>query len=753
MNTVIKTIITTVLLSVLLATTSDAEARLKYYRYNANIPMVEMTLNMMVAMGVLEQIPGRLVHDGNPYNRMVRARSRRHSASPYALPANTAYYDDFLYDDFGFDDFGYGDYGVYDRYRDRGYSPYRRYYDSPYGYSDAYSYGYSDPYSSWDGAWASPWGDPGYTTWGNPWNSVYGSQWYSPYTTRGNPWTSVYGNQWNSPWGNRLNYPWGTTWNNPWGGASSYPWGSTWNSPWSSPWSNTMMNPLVNPYGGVGTWSGVPGSSSAPISPGYTPGTQGYSPGYTPGTNQGNASTNNYRNYGNDGTTNPAERGRSGNAPVRTDKTDFNAYTFRKSASRQGSAPYRKPSQTVYSGTISKHDRRLDGLWIGESGEMLGIRGNDFLWYDGKDRYAKGKLVKTPTMMKAKIERSKKMISLHYRLIDNELFTVSKDGKMRIFNRTPLMQQARLAGELDTTPSSYQSDSPASIVSKSKFASDIATPLTPYAKETSATLASYTNRRTETIAPLELYRGEQSPMWGPGASSAVVIDDEGVAKAVPSRRDDQARNRLAANRVPAASSRFAVATYTDHGSDVSSALPSIMPNTANAQRQPQDGKSTAAESFNKRAAVETSDERDSIWKPLTPYSTTLGYKNSAEIARVVAPSVQDADDFEPFRAQPLHASRVQSHSAAGVHDKLDPYPYLFSYLKDKANGFHASGRNATNTKDSGNIWKPNESFADTRRQQGAFSSHGPTSAITAASEMSASYSVRKFVWPVNRDWY
>ena len=62
------------MLSILLAKANTVEARLKYYRYNDNIPMVEMSLNMMVAMGVLEQIPSRLVHDGNPYNRMVTAK-------------------------------------------------------------------------------------------------------------------------------------------------------------------------------------------------------------------------------------------------------------------------------------------------------------------------------------------------------------------------------------------------------------------------------------------------------------------------------------------------------------------------------------------------------------------------------------------------------------------------------------------------------------------------------------------------------
>ena len=756
MNTVIKTIITTVLLSVLLATTSDAEARLKYYRYNANIPMVEMTLNMMVAMGVLEQIPGRLVHDGNPYNRMVRARSNRHSGSPYTLPANLGYYDDFMYDDFVYDD--YDLYGRYD-YRNRGYSPYRRYYDSPYGYAD--------PYSSWDSPWIDSWGDPWNTSWGNPWNSIYGNQWYSP---------------WSSPWGNRLNYPGGTGSYNPWGGAAGYPWGSTLNNPWISPWSNTMINPFLSPYGGVGSWSGVPGYSGMPISPGYAPGTQGYSPGYTPGTqgyspgytpgtqgyspgytpgtqgysqgytpgfSQGNTSTNS-RGYGNNGTTNPAEYGRSGNAPVRTDNSNVNSYTFRKSAARGRSGQYREPSQSAYSGFHSEQGQRLDGLWIGESGEMLGIRGNDFLWYDGKERYAKGRLLKTPTMMKAKIERSNRVISIHYRLIDNELFTVSKDGKMRIFSRTPLMQQAGFPSGLYSTPSRY--------------ASDIATPLSAYSQNasgTATTLASYTSSRADTLAPLESHRGEHSPMWAPGASSAVVADDKAVPEMESSRGIDRARDRPAAGLEPVTITKAAVTTYSDDATGVRGTLASIMPGAANpalpeaakAQRQSTVNRPSIAVYSQSHPVAGALDDRDSIWKPLTPYSTTQSYKNSADIAKAHALPARDAVAFEPSGAQAARASGIWSQSETGEPDELDTYPYLFSYLKDHGKDSDGQGRNVTDAKHSGNIWKPNESFSDTRSSQGAIGSRDSAGISTAASEISASYSVRKFVWPVNRDWY
>ena len=114
MRTVIKTIITTVLLSTVLAMAGNVEARLKYYRYNDNIPMVEMSLNMMVAMGVLEPIPGRLVQDGNPYNRMVNTSYGPYSRSGYSYPERA-----YRYSSYGYNDYLDGPIDPYDSYYNR----------------------------------------------------------------------------------------------------------------------------------------------------------------------------------------------------------------------------------------------------------------------------------------------------------------------------------------------------------------------------------------------------------------------------------------------------------------------------------------------------------------------------------------------------------------------------------------------------------------------------------------------------------
>ena len=177
MPTVIKTIITTVLLSTLLAMAGTVEARLKYYRYNDNIPMVEMSLNMMVAMGVLEPIPSRLVHDGNPYHRMVNASYGPYSRSGYSTyPERSRRYSNYRYNDYLDGPIDPYD-SYYGGYNDRNYD---RYYGSRYGYSPDYQ-----RYRTSGNQWNSPWAD----RWGNQWEGPWGN-------TRGNTWDYQQGSPW-----------------------------------------------------------------------------------------------------------------------------------------------------------------------------------------------------------------------------------------------------------------------------------------------------------------------------------------------------------------------------------------------------------------------------------------------------------------------------------------------------------------------------------------------------------------------------
>lgn len=357
MRTVIKIIIATVLLSVLLAPFGNAEARLKYYRYNDNIPMVEMTLNMMVAMGVLEPIPSRLVYDGNPYNRLASDRYDRYSRSPYYSRAGHSsryrYYGDYW-------DEPIRPYGGYSRNRyDYLSDPWDRY--SRRTYRDA-------PYSRWD----SPWAD----RWNSPWDAVgYGS--------------------WNNPWG----YPWYT------GGLS--PWGSSW------------LNPLSSPYGYIGGWPLTQGYPTLPVLPESLLGDD-----YPVSKPQQPEA--------------PSQQNNSGYTPQKTSWPARHGYQARPSSAGQRARPLRvgyqrNSSRSGYAGTY----QQLNGLWIDDKGEMLGIRGDRFLWNDN-NRYAKGQLIKSPTVMEARIRESRTVVRFQYRLKGDELVILSRDGKTRSFHRIPM---------------------------------------------------------------------------------------------------------------------------------------------------------------------------------------------------------------------------------------------------------------------------------------------------------------------------
>ena len=762
MTTVIKTIITTVLVSVLLATASDAEARLKYYRYNANIPMVEMTLNMMVAMGVLEQIPGRLVHDGNPYNRYVSAQYDRHSRSPYAR-VSTGYYD------------GPG----YDGYRDWDISPYRSYYDSrydyggpyeswdsawnnpwdgywggrysynsPYGYNNPYRsfnspYGYNNPYSSWDSPWGGPWSNTGFSTWGSP---TWGSPtWGNP--TWGNPWNSVYGSQWGAPWGSQ----WGNQLNSPWGGNGYSPWTSSWNNPWISPWSSTVMNPFASPYGGIWNGSGVPGSSipgyTAPgySVPGYSvPGnsTMPMSPGYSQGYTPGNTSTH---GNGGHGASSTVDDGGSVNTHIRTDKTNDHSYTFRKSAASVPSNRHDRPHRRAHDRNDNRQEwpsrqSRLDGLWIGDSGEMLGIRGNSFLFYDGNKRYADGRLSKTPTMLKATVSGSNRVFNMQYRLVGNELFTVSRNGKMRAFSRTPLMQSHN-EGRLHATPSSYRTESARSMPSMTILDPDSPIVPAPSASHRSAPDASATaDTDRYSDAAFHSYSGEKSPMWGPGASSAsatAAIDRSETAVSI-----DNDRSRVIAD-VPSTVPAVSVFTETGHENDVS-----------NNRASPSTAFDDHAGYWVSGPYVQTFDAGNAIWKPLVADMNRQNTVQSKGKERIYAPYIPGAVNYA-LADTDTEARRVNTPAGRSwggnstTADSQDPYTYLFSYVKDQGGSMSAA---APNTGGSGNIWKPNDAFPDTRAYRRVARDYDTTHTTRVESGPAVDSAVRRFAWTASNQW-
>ena len=372
-----------------MAPVGNAEARLKYYRYNDNIPMVEMSLNMMVAMGVLEPIPSRLVHDGNPYSRYAGARYDRYSRSPYLGRASTRYL---------------GRSRFYDDYWDEPIRPYRRYARSRYDYL-------SDPWDSyrgdyWDIPWASRWGDPWYSSWDSPGADRWGG---SRYPGLG---ISRYGG-WGSPWDSYGYSPWSSAWNNPWytGGLN--------------PWSTLLM---TNPYGYQGSWPSIQGNSVLPVVPDSLLGDE-------------YLNINPYRNE-----ELPQERPqRSG---ITGQKTAWSV--------RQPGGGYKRI--TAPGGKHRNRDyQHLNGLWIDDNGEMLGIRGERFLWND-KNRYAKGQLIKSPTTMEARIKETRTIVRFQYRIHGEQMVIMSRDGKMRTFHRMPLIESQLASAQPQASYSNYRPD-------------------------------------------------------------------------------------------------------------------------------------------------------------------------------------------------------------------------------------------------------------------------------------------------------
>ena len=455
MLAVTNNIIKTVLLSTLLVTAGHVEARLKYYRYNDNIPMVEMSLNMMVAMGVLEPIPSRLVHDGNPYHRMVSASYSPYSRSAYTYPERSYRYDNYRYNDYL--DGPIDPYDLYDRYSSR-------YYGSRYGYSPAYP-----RYRAWGNQWDSPW----VNRWDHQWDSR-GNIGDSPWAyQRGNPWNSGYG----SPWGNQWGNPWNSSWGSPWSSQWSNPWNSGWGSPWGNTWNYQWMNPWSNTTGYQGGWPYTSGYSVLPLSPAQL--------------------------LGNDWSKNNTYQSDDTSQQYR-DKDGYKAEKTSWSG-RSSGVSYKRSGNT-------RPNRKLNGLWIGDNGEMLGIRGNRFLWYDDDNQYAKGQLFKSPTMIKARIDGAITDVHYHYRLQGNELVMISRNGKMRTFNRMPLIQPQNASTRSRAAYSSYHPESDTSQVSYSNYGSGLQAKkrsLDSGNQSDRLVQAPDTNRRTNSVASRGYFSDEK----------------------------------------------------------------------------------------------------------------------------------------------------------------------------------------------------------------------------------------------------
>jgi len=78
----------------------------------------------------------------------------------------------------------------------------------------------------------------------------------------------------------------------------------------------------------------------------------------------------------------------------------------------------------------------MNGLWVAQDGEMLGIKHGKFLWGDALERYLAGYIKIENEYLIASVEGSERLMRFKYKLAGDRLLTMQPDGTIREFIRT-----------------------------------------------------------------------------------------------------------------------------------------------------------------------------------------------------------------------------------------------------------------------------------------------------------------------------
>ena len=77
----------------------------------------------------------------------------------------------------------------------------------------------------------------------------------------------------------------------------------------------------------------------------------------------------------------------------------------------------------------------LNGLWVTQNGEMMGVKNKRFLWSDGDSRYLAGQIKIQNEYLLIRVDDSDKLMRYKYKLAGNYLLTLQPDGVVREFKR------------------------------------------------------------------------------------------------------------------------------------------------------------------------------------------------------------------------------------------------------------------------------------------------------------------------------
>lgn len=361
-----------------------ARAETRNYQYDGNMPFVKMMLSMMVAMGIIDRVPGNGRYGGySPQSRWSGFNSPL-QRSPWMN------------------------------------SPWL---NSPNGYS------------SGPGRFGSAWGNPG---WG-----VLPVESYSPYSYSGNNYAS-----------------------------NDLPWSSSELSGWvDEPWESSVWNSKAQDVNRI-----QPSSPQQPNSQ-----------------RSDRASQNNVNNELNHVVNNPPQntgqpgsgrqyQGQQNNQQLNKNRNPNQSSRSRSPLSRlvqptqqsaqqplqqswqqnaqgntrpqantrpQGRPSYRSSSRpapgNIKPGNIKQRPcitefcglkkPNINGFWVTQNGEMLGVKNNQFLWNDGSSRYLSGLMKIENEYLVFSVEGSKQLLHFKYKISGNHLLTMQPDGKIRDFVR------------------------------------------------------------------------------------------------------------------------------------------------------------------------------------------------------------------------------------------------------------------------------------------------------------------------------
>ena len=352
-------------------------AEVKQYQYDGKLPFVQMMLNMMVAMGMLDRVPVSGLYGSYPYP----GASLSNMNNPYMRALAL-----------------------------RGLSP---------GLTSSYL---RNPYALNSGT---------RNQYGLYPNSGYGN---NPFLT--SPWLQ-------SPWSQQALNSASPVWGSPsWGvlPVESYPrynyWSGTDLTGWvNEPWESSSWNPEADSRQAENTRV----ESQAQSAPANSPLVQIY-----------NSTTDTqHRVTTQPQVRQPAQSERYNSSPLsKLVPPDYRGYPPMaepyarppqppsnrppRESSHAQTKVYQKPCITDFCGLKKPN---LDGFWVAQNGEMLGIKNQQFLWSDGVSRHLTGRIKVENEYLQAWVEGHDQLMTFKYKLAGNHLLTLQPDGVIREFTR------------------------------------------------------------------------------------------------------------------------------------------------------------------------------------------------------------------------------------------------------------------------------------------------------------------------------